>query len=178
MVRRTLSGGEYMQYIIGALLAVVTLAACGSGSSVTLPQQKKATLVFAASTSAALPTAAKGIRIAARIPAGVTVPLETGSRTQVANSVLLAFKTGTVIANYSAPVLRIQAFADPAAVSGLGLDNIRQFAGIILPVQDSVTEASFTALNPSFPEFSATGQTSGNTVDLTTYLKPAMKVTF
>jgi ABC-type glycerol-3-phosphate transport system substrate-binding protein len=167
-----------MQFIIGALLAVVTLAACGSGSSVTLPQQKKATLVFAASTSASLPTAVRDISISARIPAGVTVPLEPGSKTQVANTVLVALKAGSIIGNYSAPVLRIQAFADPTSASGLGLDNVRQFAGIILPVQDSITESSFTALNPSFPEFKATGQTPGNTVDLSTYLKPSMKVTF
>lgn len=177
MVNQVQTGGKYMQYIIGALLVVVTLAACGSGSSVTLPQQKKATLVFTASTSAALPTAVRGISISARIPAGVTVPLESGSKTQVASTVLVAFKAGSIIGNYSAPVLRIQAF-DTNSASGLGLDNVRQFAGIILPVQDSVTEASFTALNPSFPEFSATGQTPGNSVPLTTYLKPSMKVTF
>jgi len=176
MVRHALSGGISMQYIISALLAVVTLAACGSGSSVTLPQQKKATLVFAASTSASLPTAVRGISISARIPAGVTVPLLPGS-TEVASGVLEALKTGSIIGNYSAPVLRIQAF-DVSSASGLGLDNVRQFARITLPVEDSVTEGSFTALNPSFPEFSATGKITNNTVDLSTYLKPSMKVTF
>lgn len=177
MVRHALYGGISMQYIISALLAVVTLAACGSGSSVTLPQQKKATLVFAASTSASLPTAVRGISIAARIPAGVTVPLEPGSKSQVLATVLETLKAGSIIGNYSAPVLRIQAF-DVSSVSGLGLDNVRQFARITLPVQDSVTEGSFTALNPSFPEFSATGKITNNTVDLSTYLKPSMKVTF
>lgn len=177
MVRLALTGGKTMQYIIGALLAVVTLTACGSGSSVTLPQQKTAKLVFSASTSASLPTAVRGIIISARIPAGVTVPLVAGS-TQVATTVLSTDKAGSIIGNYSAPVLRIQVSDNTFTASGLGLDNVRQFASIILPVQDSVTEASFTALNPSFPDFRATGQTSGNTVNLTTYLKPAMKVTF
>ena len=177
MVRHALSGGISMQYKICALLAVVTLVACGSGSSVTLPQQKKATLVFTASTSASLPTAVRGISISAIIPAGVTVPLESGSKTLVASTVLVAFKAGSIIGNYSAPVLRIQTL-DASSASGLGLDNVRQFAGIILPVQESVTETSFMALNPSFPGFSATGQTPGNTVDLSTYLKPSMKVTF
>lgn len=177
MVRDVLRGGKFMRQMIGALAASMLLAACGSGSTVTLPQQKKATLVFSASTSASLTTAVKSISISARIPAGVVVPIEPGQKRQVATTALVAYKAGSIIGNYSAPVLRIQV-VDAASASGLGLDNVRQFAGIILPVQDSVTESSFTVINPSFPEFSAFGQIPGNTVDLTSKLKPAMKVTF
>lgn len=166
-----------MRQMIGALAATILLTACGSGSTVTLPQQKKATLVFSASTSATLPTAVKTISISARMPAGVNVPLEPGQKTQVAATALVAYKAGSIIGNYSAPILRIQV-VDVNSVSGLGLDNVRQFAGIIVPVEDSVAENSFTAINPSFPDFRAFGQTAGNSNDLTTFLKPAMKVAF
>lgn len=177
MVRHALSEGKSMHYIIGALLAVVTLSACGSGSSVTLPQQKKATLVFALNTSASLPTAVRTIEISARIPAGVTVPLESGK--QVAGTVLTTSKAGSIIfGRYSAPLLRIQVADTTFSGTGLGLDNVREFASIILPVQESVTEGSFTALNPPPLVFRAEGHITDNTVDLSQYLKASMKVTF
>ena len=161
-----------MKYLIGVLSVAALLVACGSGSTVTLPGQKKATLVFSAATSASLSTPVKAIRISAVIPAGVSVPLLAGGGKQVDPAVLAALKTGTIMGSYSAPLLRIDVV--DSSTNGLGADNIRHFAQAIFPVQDNVTENSFTLLNQGFK---ASGQIPGNTVDLTNSLKASLKVT-
>lgn len=169
--------------LIGTFLM---FAGCGSGSSVTLPQQKTATLIFSASTSAALPTAVRIIRISARIPAGVTVPLKINSNREVDPGALVAYKPGsTVFGSYSAPLLMVSVSGDvtPSSAS-LGINNVGDFAGVKVnfPPEAPLTEANFTGINPTFPDFAASGfTTSGgftSSVILTNQLKPAMRVTF
>jgi len=164
---------------------VLQSAGCGSGSTVTLPQQKTATVIFSASTSAALTTAVRVIKISAIMPAGVTVPLAPNSNREVDPGALIVYKPGsTPFGRYSAPLLTISVTGDlDPSSSGLGADNVGDFAGVLVNYQAGLplTEASFTSLNPIFP-FTATGFTtaggSTSSVDLSSQLKPAMRVTF
>jgi hypothetical protein len=165
-----------------SLFGLSQVAGCGSGSTVSLPQQKTAQLIFSASTSASLPTAVRVIKISAQIPSGVTVPLVANSRQEVDPGALVAFKQGSsVFGRYSAPLLTISVTGDVTPSSlGLGTDNVRDFAGVLLSYQtgSSLTAGSFTSINTSFPDFTAFGFVSNNQVDLTGTLKPAMRVIF
>ncbi len=159
-----------------SLVAALQLAGCGSGSTVTIPQQKTAKIVFSASTSAALPVPVRTLTIVANIPAGVTVPLNADGTPVFTTTKSSAYPTGSFIP----PRLTI-ALADATSPSGLGSVNVGAFAEIVVsyPSGSSITEASFTGINNPFPNFTATGLDSApSTVILTGVLKPSMKVTF
>lgn len=172
--------------LLSALLCgVLQIAGCGSGSTVSLPQQKNATVIFSAYTSAALPTAVRGIRITARIPAGVIVPLRLNSPREVDPAALIAYKPGsTLFGSYSAPLLTISVTGSITSPDGLGATNVRDFAGVFLTYQAGFPFAAgdFTSINSTFPGFNATGYTTSNglftSVNLTGQLKPALRVTF
>lgn len=161
-----------------SLVAALQFAGCGSGSSVTIPQQKTAKIVFSASTSAALSVPVRTITIIANIPAGVSVPLNADGT--------LVFSTPKSTASlggsYIPPLLTIT-LADTTP-SGLGVNNVGAFAEIVVsyPSGSSLTEANFTGLNNPFPGFAATGLSGTppalSTETLTGVLKPSMKVTF
>lgn len=160
------------------LFAAVQIAGCGSGSTVTLPQQKNAKLVFAASTSAALPTPVRTLTFVARIPAGVSVPVAADG-----TPVLTTTKSGLVGGSYIPPLLTIT-LADAASPSGLSVgNNVRTFAEIVVsyPSDSSITETSFTSINNPPADFSATGLSgtapNQTTAILTGLLKPSMKAT-
>jgi len=159
-----------------SLVAALQFAGCGSGSSVTIPQQKNATIVFSASTSAALPVPVRTLKIVANIPSGVTVPLNPDGTPIFSTTKTNAFTGGS----YIPPRLTIT-LADATSPSGLGVNNVGTFAEIVVsyPVGSALTEASFTGINNPFPDFAASGLDSFNsTVILTGDLKPSMKVTF
>jgi len=87
---------------------------------------------------------------------------------------------------YSAPLLTVTV-SDVASSSGLGINNVGDFVGVKVnyPSGLPLTEASFTSLNPAFPDFAATGYTGilpniTNTFTATgqSPLKPAIRVTF
>lgn len=159
--------------------ALLLSAGCGSGSSVTLPQQKTATIIFSAATTATLPTAVRIVKVSAKIPAGVTVPLQLNGGRQVDPGALVAFKSGsTIFGSYSAPLLTIGVWSDVSPTSpGLGITNVGDFAGVKVTYDAGLplTEGSFTGINPTFPDFAAEGSPD---VKLTGFLKPAMRVTF
>jgi len=162
---------------------ILQTAGCGSGSTVTLPQQKTATVIFSASTSAALTTAVRVIKNSAIMPPGVTVPLQANSNRVVDPGALVAFKPGsTVFGSYSAPLLIVSVLGDVTPSSpSLGINNVGDFVGVKVNYQASLplTEASFTGINPTFPDFDAQGiNSTGSSVPLATMLKPAIRVTF
>jgi hypothetical protein len=159
-----------------SMVLAVQFSGCGSGSTVTLPQQQKnARLVFSVSTSASLPTPVRTLTLVARMPAGVTVPLN-GDGTPVFSTP----KSGLAGGSFVAPLLTITlADTSPAGLSAG--NNVRTFAEINVsyPSGSSITEASFTGINNPLPGFTASGVDSTNTtVPLTGFLKaPAMTVT-
>lgn len=169
-----------------SLCGLLPVAGCGSGSAVSLPQSQPVRIIFSASTSASLATAVRVIKISARIPAGVNVPLQLNSKRDVDPAALVAYKAGSsLFGSYSAPLLTISVTGDLAPTSpGLGVDNVRDFAAVLLsyPAGLPLAAGSFSALNAIFPDFAATGYVLNgglpSSVDLTGTLKPAMRVTF
>lgn len=176
MVRHALTGGNTMQNIIVALLAVVTLAACGSGSTVTLPQEKSVKVVFSASTSASLTTAVRAIKVKCRIPDGVSVPVNADKT--LIDGKLIKFNNNYTFGSYSAPIMTLEI----QDTSGAHSNNVGDFAGIWLNYTESsnVTEQKIQSSNTPLLYFDAKGhdQWTGSDVNLTASLKPAMKVTF
>ena len=169
--------------LFSILCGALQFAGCGSGSSASLPQQKTATVIFTASTSAALPTAVRVIKNSAVMPPGVTVPLLPNSKREVDPGALVAYKSGsTLFGSYSAPLLIVSVSGDVTPSSpGLGVNNVGDFVGVKVNYQAGLplTEASFTSINPTFPDFDAQGfDSTGSSVNLTAKLKPAMRVKF
>ena len=159
-----------------SLVVALQCAGCGSGSGSadSLPP-KTATIVFSAEATAALPVPVRTLKIVARIPAGVTVPLNPDGTPVFSTSKSSALPGGSFI-----PPLLTITLADTSP-SGLGDTNVGAFAEIIAsyPAGAELTEASFTGINNPFPDFTASGLDSSNTtVNLTGFLKPSMKVTF
>jgi len=157
--------------VSACLVAALQIAGCGSGSTVTVPQQKTAKIVFSASTSAALTVPVRSLTIVANIPAGVTVPLNADGTPVFSTS-----KNGFHGGSFNPPLLTI-GLADTSA-SGLGVNNVGTFAEVVVsfPSGSSITESSFTLIENLFV---ASGVDSADTtVVLTNSLKPSMKVTF
>lgn len=176
MVRHALTGGEYMRNIIGALTATLMLAACGSGSTVTLPQEKSVKVVFSASTSASLATAVRAIKLKCRIPDGVSVPVNADKT--LVDGKLIKFNNNYTFGSYSSPFMTLEI----QDTSGAYSNNVGDFAGIWLNYTESssITEQKLQSSNTPLPYFDAKGHNSGtgSDVNLTPSLRPSMKVTF
>lgn len=158
--------GSAMFKLIGRVTilcsGVLLLFGCGSGSSVTLPQQKTATVVFSA-TNAPLTTSISGLEITAKMPAGANVRLKTGTANEIdLTSVTPKLSNSMIFAgSYSSATREITLIIAPQTVpSNWGLSgSIGPFVEIMVDCLPSLTKADFTSLNPTFPGFKASDGT-------------------
>lgn len=141
---------------------VLLLFGCGSGSSVTLPQQKTATVVFSA-TNAPLTTPLSGLEITAKIPAGANVRLKPGTTNEIdLSSVTPKLSNSMIFAgSYSSSTQEITLIIAPQTLpSNWGLSgSIGPFVEIKVDCLPSLTKADFTSINLSFPGFKASDGT-------------------
>jgi len=177
------------------ILLVTGCGGGGGGSSITngqtpaSPAQKTAVITFSAISTSRLPVRINGVEIIAILPNGITVPTESTIPSQVSvfalaagNAVSSAVSSNSyVFGSYSASSKKIKiSVADSSSTQdGFGPGDFVQLtcdvtSGTIL------TENNFTVLNSPLLYMKVVGydSTSRNTVNLTSYLKPSLKVTF
>lgn len=168
-----------IKIILRFMLIVATMFlvfGCGSGSSVTPPQQNTATVVFSASNSP-LTTPVSGLQITAKMPTGANVRLKAGSANEIdVASLSSKLPTSSVAGSYSSVTREVTLLVIPTIP--LPTDwgtagSIGVFAEIKVDCQPGITKVNFTSINPDFPGFIASdGTTPGPTLLLT----PSMDV--
>ena len=172
-----------------AYLMLFLLVACGSGSTVSLPQTKTAKIRFTA-TNGNLSANVTSLQISATLPTGVSVALNpklpgdllytiaAGSFTSnITVNGVNAYVTGTY--NDTSKVIALTVIPQLPATD-FGRTNIGAFAEVSLSCQSFITSADFTNANPNLAgSFIVKGvDSTGLSIDPLTGLTPSMSVTF
>ena len=172
----------YAAIVLGIALQ---LLGCGSGTPEKPIQQKTATITFSAISTATLPAAISGIEISANLPQGVAVALEPTTANMISFSSLKNLKNNSLVSgSYVASSNQVNLILASTPPTILGFGNTGEFISLVCTFSPdlTLTENNFLSINPTFPDFKATGFiTSGGTktsVDLTSKLRPSMRVTF